>query len=61
MNWISVLESKPKEREECLVWHDDTLYYEIATYDGNGKWTNDEFERIFPSHWTLLPEPPKEK
>lgn len=64
MEWISVNDSVPKDRERCLIVKINAPvdYIEIATYSekeiDDSNWVSDGFA-VFPTHWMPLPTPPE--
>jgi hypothetical protein len=61
MGWISVSDHLPPNDEPVLAW--GCGFIEIGWYDQEDKlWYTDDFtyDKNDVTHWTPLPEPPKE-
>lgn len=60
MSWQKI-GSAPRNRH-VLVYFKDAKTITIATYDDYGVWCDErgKYHLIQPSHWTYLPDPPKE-
>lgn len=58
--WISVKERLPKE-DECVLIYQPKAGCWVSSYDKHdwGMWENGL--TCEPTHWMLLPEPPKDK
>ncbi len=59
MEWISVKKIMPEEGVECFVW-DGAGTYLAKNTGGRHPFTDDVGELYGITHWTPLPEPPKE-
>ena len=59
--WISVKERLP-DYKDCLAFNWEHKYKicgaVIASYDKKRGWEDSNFNKITPSHWQPLPEPP---
>lgn len=67
MNWTSVDDMLPNEKGEYLVvyhpchWdrvHTDQIFVGLDTFRGKTTWAKKKYQKV--THWTPLPEPPKE-
>jgi len=59
-NWISVEDELPKESGWYLVIRIGYIPYTAHFHLQKQDWVNDGHE-VFPTHWQLLPQNPKEK
>ena len=60
-DWQDIL-TAPKDESWILAYERDANedYQFVVRWDGKDAWRdNVEFLRHYPSHWMLLPEPPK--
>jgi hypothetical protein len=61
MEWIKIKTEKPKPRELVLVSNIKDEWVCCGSRIGK-KWYNqfaEEEDRIYPTHWMILPQPPK--
>ena len=58
MEWINVKNELPEKQGRYLVWHNNMILK--AVYMGNDYFSYGYYSnRILPTHWMPLPEPPK--
>ena len=55
--WIPVTERLPEENTAVLTYRESGIQVEFRWHKG---WDNDEFTPCPVTHWTPLPQPPKE-
>ncbi len=65
MKWISVKEELPKPGLYlCYENHDCYGNFHVYQYlgkvlNGEGTWYSEEYGKVFPDFWMILPEAPK--
>lgn len=58
--WIKCSDRLPEEGVYVLVYNDaDELRYHVASHQ-DGYWVDDEYAYANVTHWSELPDPPKE-
>ena len=58
--WIKCSDRLPEEGVYVLVYNDaNELRYHVASHQ-DGYWTNENYYFFAVTHWSELPDPPKE-
>jgi len=63
--WHKVENKLPSDGQTVLTWNEDLQDMVQARYSDTNKWQEldecGDFLDCLPTHWTEMPEPPKEK